>query len=147
MYFSIPRKSVQPSSQNDKLARLIEEKNGAESQVAFLNSIIVDLHEKNRELEERVRNMLVLGDTVNRHMNPAVVSLRPPRRWCDNCLVFDSHETEDCPNKPNHISNGFKSRRKLSALIDQKPSTRIYCDTCGVFDKHTTEDCTDTQTF
>lgn len=64
MYFSIPRKSVQPSSQNDKLARLIEEKNGAESQVAFLNSIIVDLHEKNRELEERVRNMLVLGDTV-----------------------------------------------------------------------------------
>ncbi|THD27940.1 hypothetical protein D915_001073 [Fasciola hepatica] len=138
---------VQPSSPNDQLSRLLEEKNGAESQVAFLNSIIVDLHEKNKELEDRVRSMLFLEDSVSRQVNPAVVNSRPPRRWCDHCLVFDSHETEDCPNKPDHVENGFKPRRKLSALVSQQPSSRIYCDICGVFDKHTTENCTDAQTF
>ncbi|KAG5450353.1 CAP-GLY domain-containing linker protein 1 [Clonorchis sinensis] len=51
------------SVSNDELRRLIGEKTSAESQVSFLNSIIVDLHKKNAELEERVRSMLLVLDT------------------------------------------------------------------------------------
>ncbi|VDP69841.1 unnamed protein product [Echinostoma caproni] len=139
--------SRQFTGSNDQVSRLMEEKAGAESQVAFLNSIIVDLHEKNRELEERVRDMLMVDNISRPQAHPPVANPRPPRRWCDNCLVFDSHETEHCPNKLEHNGNGFKPRKKLSALVGQQPSDRIYCDICGVFDSHTTENCTDTQTF
>ncbi|KAH8871857.1 CAP-Gly domain-containing linker protein 3 [Schistosoma japonicum] len=50
-----------PSVPSD-INRLIEEKASTESQVNFLNSIIVDLHAKNAELESRVRAMLVGTD-------------------------------------------------------------------------------------
>ncbi|KAA3681339.1 uncharacterized protein DEA37_0003437 [Paragonimus westermani] len=47
------------SATGDQLSSLMDEKASADSQIAFLNSIIVDLHKKNAELEERVRSMLV----------------------------------------------------------------------------------------
>ncbi|CAL8106712.1 unnamed protein product [Calicophoron daubneyi] len=121
------------------------DKSSADSHIAFLNSIIVDLHKKNEELEERVRAMLlgVDGD------HPLPVQ-RPPRKWCDNCLVFDSHETEHCP-KTNGLENGnrpIRRPKRLSATGAMQPNvTRLYCDICGVFDSHSTENCTSTETF
>nr|CAH8854581.1 unnamed protein product [Trichobilharzia regenti] len=54
----------QASQESEKVDvnRLLEEKASSEAQVNFLNSIIVDLHAKNAELESRVRAMLVGAD-------------------------------------------------------------------------------------
>ncbi|CAH8559458.1 unnamed protein product [Heterobilharzia americana] len=105
-------KSSQDSEQVD-VNGLLEEKASTESQVAFLNSIIVDLHAKNAELESRVRAMLVgtdeqLDSPSNRRAKSRG-TLPPPRLWCDNCLVFDNHDTNDCRQLTtnNHNNNNI----------------------------------------
>ncbi|CAH8524144.1 unnamed protein product [Schistosoma turkestanicum] len=154
-----------------------EEKASTESQINFLNSIVVDLHAKNTELESRIRAMLVGTDEQSdlhsgKHMKPR--NLPPPRLWCDNCLVFDSHDTKDCCTQTNethhqhHNSNNngliknattipdemmprkssLKNFHKISKFNSSVTTTnRLYCDNCGIFDDHLTENCTDTQTF
>ncbi|KAF7262008.1 hypothetical protein EG68_00974 [Paragonimus skrjabini miyazakii] len=136
------------SAAGDQLSRRMDEKAGADSQVAFLNSIIVDLHKKNAELEERVRSMLVGSDGNPGRRSATAPVHRPPRRWCDNCLVFDSHETENCPVGQETItSNGFKQPKRRISRQKREPSERLYCDVCEVFDKHSTENCTNTETY
>ncbi|CAH8856353.1 unnamed protein product [Trichobilharzia szidati] len=169
----------QASQESEKVDvnRLLEEKASSEAQINFLNSIIVDLHAKNAELESRVRAMLVGADEhLDSHSNKRTKP--PPRLWCDNCLVFDSHDTKDCPqtttttvnnknyNNGTHINNGVinnNTNNNPPSSIDDTPhrrpsktyhkhrisstTHRIYCDNCGVFDDHITENCTDAQTF
>lgn len=61
LFFPLFFNTANQCGQSD-INRLIEEKASTESQVNFLNSIIVDLHAKNAELESRVRAMLVGTD-------------------------------------------------------------------------------------
>lgn len=105
--------------------------------------------------------------------NKHIKSRNPPlptRLWCDNCLVFDSHDTKDCSqaNGNNHshqhyTTNGviknsinhdeiprkssLKNFHKISKQNSSVTTNRLYCDNCGIFDDHVTENCTDTQTF
>ncbi|CAH8593064.1 unnamed protein product [Schistosoma rodhaini] len=171
-----PNSSTELTNQygQSDINRLIEEKASTESQVNFLNSIIVDLHAKNAELESRVRAMLVGTDEqLNLLSNKHIKSRNPPlptRLWCDNCLVFDSHDTKDCSqangNNPSHqhySTNGviknsinhdeiprkssLKNFHKICKQNSSVTTNRLYCDNCGIFDDHVTENCTDTQTF
>ncbi|KAH9583021.1 CAP-GLY domain-containing linker protein 1, variant 2 [Schistosoma haematobium] len=171
-----PNSSTELTNQcgQSDINRLIEEKASTESQVNFLNSIIVDLHAKNAELESRVRAMLVGTDEqLDLLSNKHIKSRNPPptRLWCDNCLVFDSHDTKDCSqtNGNNHphqhyTTNGMIKNSIIHDEIPRKSSlknfhkiskqnssvttiNRLYCDNCGIFDDHITENCTDTQTF
>ncbi|VDO10296.1 unnamed protein product [Rodentolepis nana] len=192
-----------------------------DSQVNFLNSIIVDLHAKNSELEQRLRSAIsnpgvdrtsVLGQRGTRvqivkslhptykfelwHTLPTFLCHVPIvrsdntgapsllllftcllslvekyttcmgtggkgsgdqptekknkkasetrlRSWCDNCEVFDLHDTEQCPQ------GGVNSTERRGVLQPKlaknvTPSVnRLYCDNCGVFDSHTTNECTE----
>lgn len=145
-------KSSNPTSDLDEdgdpaVARLQEEKEMAEGQVNFLNSVIVDLQHKNDELRARLE-AIENGFTLNGNMDHDLSDLDlepgshgpPPRLFCDICDVFDLHDTEDCP---------------LQASSDSPPPSqhhgtrgeeRAYCDTCEMFG-HWTENCDDEQTY
>eukprot|EP00057_Strongylocentrotus_purpuratus_P028202 XP_011682676.1 PREDICTED: CAP-Gly domain-containing linker protein 1 isoform X6 [Strongylocentrotus purpuratus] len=142
-----------PSSQIDvdmdgdpAIAKIQEDKEMAEGQVTFLNSVIVDLQRKNDELRARLEAMetsYMNGDHDDIGFDVDMDSSThgpPPRLFCDICDVFDLHETEDCP---------------LQASSDSPPATqyhgtrtevRPYCDICEVFG-HWTENCDDEQTY
>ncbi|KAM7539948.1 hypothetical protein Aperf_G00000024343 [Anoplocephala perfoliata] len=120
-----------------------------DSQVNFLNSIIVDLHAKNAELEQRLRAAISgSGDKTRSSGQPAEKKTKKApttkmRSWCDICEVFDRHDTEQCPEG----GSGFNSRRgavqpKLAKNVTISDD-RLYCDNCGVFDSHTTAECTE----
>ncbi|XP_025828958.1 uncharacterized protein LOC108744493 isoform X5 [Agrilus planipennis] len=131
---------------NDDRDQLIEEKKLAESQIDFLNSIIVDMQKKNAEQKAKIE-ILETGyspaaaDELNLMGLPQ--HKRPPRAYCDICEEFDLHETEDCPLQAteNHPSIDRKiSPRKAP------PPPRPYCEICEIFG-HCTEDCKDDQTY
>ncbi|VDD76216.1 unnamed protein product [Mesocestoides corti] len=119
-----------------------------DSQLNFLNSIIVDLHAKNAELEQQLRSALEnhsRGD-ANEKTKPLQkakekhTSSSKLRFWCDNCEVFDLHDTEQCPNEPQFSRSNVVHRLARNVV----PSTdRKYCDNCGIFDLHNTEECTE----
>lgn len=77
----------------------------------------------------------------------------PPRLWCDNCLVFDSHDTEQCPSQqqqresPAPVRKMSLNHRKLVTYSTYENVDRLYCDHCGVFDSHDTAACADPQTY
>ncbi|KAJ8918792.1 hypothetical protein NQ315_011076 [Exocentrus adspersus] len=139
------------ASSNSKIdyKQLIEEKLFAESQVAFLNSIIVDMQKKNEEQKARIE-ILEMGYNSSAADELAALGFRPdkkqpaPRMYCDICEEFDLHETEDCPtqgdDEPPPVNPDFGKEPK------QKPPPRSYCELCGVFG-HATEDCTEDQEF
>lgn len=132
----------------DLLEAVEAEKESAEAQVDFLNSVIVDLQRKTEEQEKRIE-LLMMGDIPNRNGTmfdisdddePARTGIKQ-RLFCDICDVFDQHDTDDCPTQ----SSG--------ALDDQgtqyhgnRNEDRPYCDICEVFG-HWTQECDDEETF
>lgn len=74
------------------------------------------------------------------------------RFWCDNCEVFDLHDTEQCPHevvrRSNSNGHGAVKQYKLASQVGPS-GDRVYCDNCGVFDLHSTDACTEDpmQTF
>ncbi|XP_053328511.1 CAP-Gly domain-containing linker protein 1 isoform X9 [Spea bombifrons] len=127
-----------------------EEKASLESQVDFLNSVIVDLQKKNDDLKLKLEKMIeasLNGNTVEEMDNhDSLNGTRakkkvPPRLFCDICDCFDLHDTEDCPTQtqlpdsPPH--SNFHGNRK-----EERP----YCDICEVFG-HWTSSCNDDETF
>uniref|UniRef100_A0A1A7W9X1 CAP-GLY domain containing linker protein 1a n=1 Tax=Iconisemion striatum TaxID=60296 RepID=A0A1A7W9X1_9TELE len=142
--------NINKSSGDAILDQMREDKETAESQVEFLNSVIVDLKRKNEELKDKLEKMAAaalngnnpdeLDNDESYDQQPAKKRL-PPRLFCDICDCFDLHDTEDCPTQaqlpdsPLHTTyHGNKS--------DERP----YCDTCEVFG-HWTDFCNDDQTF
>ncbi|OQR78135.1 hypothetical protein BIW11_00355 [Tropilaelaps mercedesae] len=119
-----------------------------DSQIDFLNSIIVDMQRKNDEYRARIKIMEATGLAGTKASNsgptnnekgqsPAKSILRAPRVFCDICGIFDTHDTENCPRQTsdsiemsNHSRHGgFKGM-----------SSRPYCDNCETFG-HTEDEC------
>ncbi|XP_029921465.1 CAP-Gly domain-containing linker protein 1 isoform X2 [Myripristis murdjan] len=135
------------SSGDAALDQLREEKEFAEGQINFLNSVIVDLQRKNEELKIKLKKMALaefngndetdgLGEGVSKREKKA-----PPRLFCDICDCFDLHDTEDCPTQaqsPDSVPH--------STYHGNPADERPYCDICEAFG-HATESCNDDQTF
>ncbi|XP_016362549.1 CAP-Gly domain-containing linker protein 1-like isoform X2 [Sinocyclocheilus anshuiensis] len=125
--------------------QLREEKEFAEGQINFLNSVIVDLQRKNEELKVKLKKMALTEFNGNdEHDGLGEVNKKkkaPPRVFCDICDCFDLHDTEDCPTQtqspdspPHTTYHGSRS------------GERPYCDICEAFG-HWTDSCNDDQTF
>uniref|UniRef100_A0A672YGY7 CAP-GLY domain containing linker protein 1a n=1 Tax=Sphaeramia orbicularis TaxID=375764 RepID=A0A672YGY7_9TELE len=141
---------INKSSGDAVLDQLLEDKETAESQIDFLNSVIVDLQRKNEELKDKLEKMAAAAlngnnaselDNYDSLDKEPVKKKPPPRLFCDICDCFDLHDTEDCPTQmqmpdspPHTTYHGNKG--------DERP----YCDICEVFG-HWTESCNDDQTF
>ncbi|KAM4576946.1 CAP-Gly domain-containing linker protein 1 isoform 4-T4 [Odontesthes bonariensis] len=144
------RDGIDESSGDVILDQMREDKETAESQIEFLNSVIVDLQRKNKELKDKLETMAASAlngnnpselDNYDDHDKQPVKKKLPPRVFCDICDCFDLHDTEDCPTQmqmpdspPHTTYHGNKS--------DERP----YCDICEAFG-HWTESCNDDQTF
>ncbi|KAM9516973.1 CAP-Gly domain-containing linker protein 1-like isoform 2-T2 [Salvelinus alpinus] len=136
-----------PSSGDAVLDQLREEKEFAEGQINFLNSVIVDLQRKNEELKVKLKKMVLAEFNGNdgpdglEECGSKKDKKAPPRLFCDICDCFDLHDTEDCPTQaqsPDSVPHSsFKGKP-----ADQRP----YCDICEAFG-HSTESCQDDQTF
>ncbi|XP_010875682.2 CAP-Gly domain-containing linker protein 1 isoform X2 [Esox lucius] len=136
-----------PSSSDAALDQLREEKEFAEGQINFLNSVIVDLQRKNEELKVKLKKMALAEFNGNDGTDGLEEGgckkgrKAPPRLFCDICDCFDLHDTEDCPTQaqsPDSVPHSsFKGKP-----ADQRP----YCDICEAFG-HSTESCQDDQTF
>ncbi|XP_068560112.1 CAP-Gly domain-containing linker protein 1 isoform X4 [Cebidichthys violaceus] len=129
--------------------KLREAKEDSESQIEFLNSVIIDLQRKNEELKDKLETMAAAAlngnnpselDNYGRDKEPPKKKL-PPRLFCDICDCFDLHDTEDCPTQMQ-----MPDSPPHSTYHGSKGEERPYCNTCEVFD-HWTESCTDDQTF
>ncbi|KAK6322681.1 hypothetical protein J4Q44_G00074730 [Coregonus suidteri] len=136
-----------PSSGDTALDQLREEKEFAEGQINFLNSVIVDLQRKNEELKVKLKKMALAEFNGNdgtdglEEGGSKKDKKAPPRLFCDICDCFDLHDTEDCPTQaqsPDSVPHSsFKGKP-----ADQRP----YCDICEAFG-HSTESCQEDQTF
>ncbi|KAF7644789.1 hypothetical protein LDENG_00215690 [Lucifuga dentata] len=129
------------------LERLREEKEFAEGQINFLNSVIVDLQRKNEELKVKLKKLALaefngndekdgFEDGASKREKKAT-----PRLFCDICDCFDLHDMEDCPTQaqsPDAVPHSAHRGR----AADQRP----YCDICEAFG-HATESCNDDETF
>ncbi|XP_064863587.1 CAP-Gly domain-containing linker protein 1-like isoform X3 [Oncorhynchus nerka] len=135
-----------PSSGDTALDQLREEKEFAEGQINFLNSVIVDLQRKNEELKVKLKKMALAefngnDGTDGLEEGGSKDKKAPPRLFCDICDCFDLHDTEDCPTQaqsPDSVPHSsFKGKP-----ADQRP----YCDICEAFG-HSIESCQEDQTF
>ncbi|XP_061656531.1 CAP-Gly domain-containing linker protein 1 isoform X2 [Syngnathoides biaculeatus] len=129
------------------LEKLKEEKEFAEGQINFLNSVIVDLQRKNEELKVKLKKLALtdfIGNDGAEGAEPAESKRdkkAPPRPFCDICDRFDLHDTEDCPTQaqsPDAVPH--------SSYRGHRDDERPYCEVCEVFG-HATESCNDDRTF
>ncbi|XP_023816213.1 CAP-Gly domain-containing linker protein 1 isoform X2 [Oryzias latipes] len=129
------------------LQQLREEKEFAEGQINFLNSVIVDLQRKNEELKIKLKKLALAefnGNDGNDGLSEGVPKREKkatPRLFCDICDCFDLHDTEDCPTQaqsPDSVPH--------STYRGNPANERPYCDICEAFG-HATESCNDDQTF
>ncbi|XP_057177253.1 CAP-Gly domain-containing linker protein 1 isoform X2 [Triplophysa rosa] len=127
------------------MEQLRGEKEFAEGQINFLNSVIVDLQRKNEELNVKLKKMALTefnGNDENDGLGDVKKKKKaPPRVFCDICDCFDLHDTEDCPTQtqspdspPHTTYHGCRG------------GERPYCDTCEAFG-HWKDSCNDDQTF
>lgn len=142
--------TVNKSSGDAILDQLKEDKETAESQIEFLNSVIIDLQRKNGELKDKLETMAAAAlngnnpselDNYESHGKEPVKKKPPPRLFCDICDCFDLHDTEDCPTQMQ-----MPDSPPHTTYHGSKGEERPYCDICEVFG-HWTESCNDDQTF
>uniref|UniRef100_A0A8C2X9S7 CAP-Gly domain containing linker protein 1 n=1 Tax=Cyclopterus lumpus TaxID=8103 RepID=A0A8C2X9S7_CYCLU len=138
------------SSGDAVLDQLREAKETSESQIEFLNSVIVDLQRKNKELKEKLEIMAAAAlngnnpsglENYDRHDKEPPKKKLPPRLFCDICDCFDLHDTEDCPTQMQ-----MPDSPPHTTYHGSKGEDRPYCGICEVFG-HWTESCNDDQTF
>ncbi|XP_018552512.1 CAP-Gly domain-containing linker protein 1 isoform X3 [Lates calcarifer] len=136
-----------PRSGDAALEQLREEKEFAEGQINFLNSVIVDLQRKNEELKIKLKKLALAEFNGNDGTDgfDEGVSKREkkatPRLFCDICDCFDLHDTEDCPTQAQS-PDSVPHTTYHGNPADERP----YCDICEAFG-HATESCNDDQTF
>ncbi|XP_060765448.1 CAP-Gly domain-containing linker protein 1-like isoform X2 [Neoarius graeffei] len=133
------------SSDAAAISQLREEKEFAEGQINFLNSVIVDLQRKNEELKVKLKKM-VLAEFTGNDENNGLGDVKkkkkaPPRVFCDICDCFDLHDTEDCPTQTQSPDSPPHSTHH-----GNRRGERPYCDICEAFG-HWTDSCNDDQTF
>ncbi|XP_028828644.1 CAP-Gly domain-containing linker protein 1 isoform X2 [Denticeps clupeoides] len=131
------------SSGDAALEQLREEKEFAEGQINFLNSVIVDLQRKNEELKAKLQKMVVTEFNGNEENETKRRSKKkmPPRVFCDICDCFDLHDTEDCPTQ-TQLPDSPPHTTYHGSRGDERP----YCNICETFG-HWTNSCNDDQTF
>ncbi|XP_070572667.1 CAP-Gly domain-containing linker protein 1-like isoform X9 [Ptychodera flava] len=125
------------------IAQLKEEKDLAEGQVNFLNSVIVDLQRKNEELQARIDAIEESGINGTDEFDDfeyAGHRMLAPRLFCDICDMFDLHDTDDCPKQA--MSDSPPGSQYHGDRLEERP----YCETCEVFG-HWTDECDDEQTY
>ncbi|XP_026211451.1 CAP-Gly domain-containing linker protein 1 isoform X2 [Anabas testudineus] len=139
---------LEPTPSGDAaLEQLREEKEFAEGQINFLNSVIVDLQRKNEELKIKLKKLALAEFNGNDGTDgfDEGVSKREkkptPRLFCDICDSFDLHDTEDCPTQAQS-PDSVPHTTYHGNPADERP----YCDICEAFG-HATESCNDDQTF
>ncbi|CAJ1068185.1 CAP-Gly domain-containing linker protein 1 isoform X5 [Xyrichtys novacula] len=144
--------TITQSSGDAVLDQLREDKETAESQVCidFLNSVIVDLQRKNKDLSDKLEKMAAAAlngnspsemDNYDNHDKESGKKKLPPRLFCDICDCFDLHDTEDCPTQTQ-----MSDSPPHTTYHGTKGEERPYCDICEVFG-HWTDTCNDDQTF
>lgn len=122
-----------------------EDREAYESQIGFLNSVIVDMQKKNDDLKARIHVLEEIGlsefdDSSLRPVNGSLA--RAPRLFCDICDMFDKHDTEDCPmqkSSPDDYANHSRHN-------GQRHVERAYCTNCEVFG-HKTHECAYNESF
>ncbi|KAI1279524.1 CAP-Gly domain-containing linker protein 1 [Halotydeus destructor] len=129
-----------------------EDREQYESQIEFLNSVIVDMQKKNDELRSKVQVLEEMGD-MSAEFNEATENIlksarnglgrRAPRLFCDICDTFDLHDTEDCPRQSGQMLEDTNGHSQHNG---GRVSDRSYCASCEVFG-HWTRDCDDNQSF
>ncbi|MCI4388093.1 hypothetical protein PGIGA_G00081550 [Pangasianodon gigas] len=133
------------SSGDAAISQLREEKEFAEGQINFLNSVIVDLQRKNEDLKVKLKKMALAEFNGNDENNGSGEVKKkkkaPPRVFCDICDCFDLHDTEDCPTQMQSPDSPPHSTHHGS-----RGGERPYCDICEAFG-HWTDSCNDDQTF
>ncbi|XP_046389989.1 CAP-Gly domain-containing linker protein 1 isoform X4 [Ischnura elegans] len=150
---AVAQSKANANNEDSTYQNLMAEKEMAQGQIDFLNSVIVDMQRKNDDLKARVE-ILEIGitpaDADELNLNGIKPRMVAPRLFCDICDVFDLHDTEDCPRQASDsppplikhhravTPDGSKSKR----IVPDRP----YCDTCEVFG-HDTADCEDGETF
>uniref|UniRef100_A0A673YHD7 CAP-Gly domain containing linker protein 1 n=1 Tax=Salmo trutta TaxID=8032 RepID=A0A673YHD7_SALTR len=143
--------TVTSSSGDAALDQLRENKETAESQIEFLNSVIVDLQKKNEELKGKLEKMAEAAlngnnaselDNYDGGFNKGPSKKKvPPRLFCDICDCFDLHDTEECPTQMQ-----MPDSPPHTTYHGSKDEERAYCDICEAFG-HWTDSCNDDQTF
>ncbi|XP_069071048.1 CAP-Gly domain-containing linker protein 1 isoform X10 [Pleurodeles waltl] len=128
-------------------SQLQEEKSSVDSQIDFLNSVIVDLQQKNDDLKkklEAIAEASLNGNDVDNYdsLNGTQTKKKPPPRlFCDICDCFDLHDTEDCPTQTQTPDSP-----PHTAYHGSRNDERPYCDICEVFG-HWASNCNDDETF
>lgn len=119
-----------------------EERESLLSQVDFLNSIIVDMKQKNEELTRQLEAQTTCWEENDVNLNETRTAIAP-RLFCDICDTFDLHETCDCPKQESYVEEEVPQlRRAGSRPIEERP----YCNNCEMFG-HWTLDCVEPDTF
>ncbi|KAJ8287124.1 hypothetical protein GJAV_G00047920 [Gymnothorax javanicus] len=134
------------SAGDTTLDQLREEKEFAEGQIDFLNSVIVDLQRKNQELKTKLKKLAEAsfnGSADGEMEGHGSLTKRKsaPRLFCDICDCFDLHDTEDCPTQTQSPDTP-----PHTAYHGSRGDERPYCDICEAFG-HWTDSCNDDQTF
>ncbi|XP_068767829.1 CAP-Gly domain-containing linker protein 1 isoform X7 [Struthio camelus] len=135
------------SSSGDTATNLLQDESAKESQIDFLNSVIVDLQRKNEELKLKVQTMCEAAlngneeELINYDSEEESQSKKKPRLFCDICDCFDLHDTEDCPTQAQ-----MSEDPPHSTYHGSRKEERPYCDICEVFG-HWTTNCNDDETF
>nr|XP_033323321.1 CAP-Gly domain-containing linker protein 1 isoform X7 [Megalopta genalis] len=131
--------------QDIDILKLKEENETAQTQINFLNSVIVDMQRKNDILKCKVE-VLEMGVPANEAddytQNTLEKRMATPRMFCDICDQFDLHETEDCPRQ----AQDFLETEKVAKSPKKVSAERPYCENCEMFG-HDTRDCDDAETF
>ncbi|XP_058435805.1 CAP-Gly domain-containing linker protein 1 isoform X1 [Marmota monax] len=125
-----------------------EDERAQESQIDFLNSVIVDLQRKNQDLKMKVEMMSEAalngnGDDLNTYDSDdqEKQTKKKPRLFCDICDCFDLHDTEDCPTQAQMSEDPPHSTHHGS-----RSEERPYCEICEMFG-HWATNCNDDETF
>ncbi|KAK2102818.1 CAP-GLY domain-containing linker protein 1 [Saguinus oedipus] len=125
-----------------------EDERAQESQIDFLNSVIVDLQRKNQDLKMKVEMMSEAalngnGEDLNNYDSDdqEKQSKKKPRLFCDICDCFDLHDTEDCPTQAQMSEDPPHSTHHGS-----RSEERPYCEICEMFG-HWATNCNDDETF
>ncbi|XP_072443534.1 CAP-Gly domain-containing linker protein 1 isoform X10 [Chiloscyllium punctatum] len=142
--------NVTSSSGEPVIEKQSEGNDSAESQIDFLNSVIVDLQRKNEELKTKLAQIaeasLNGNDATDENnfgsLNETQTKKKPPPRlFCDICDCFDLHDTEDCPTQAQ-----MSEFPQHTTYHGNRNEERPYCDICEVFG-HWTNNCNDDETF
>uniref|UniRef100_A0A8C6YFI9 CAP-Gly domain containing linker protein 1 n=1 Tax=Naja naja TaxID=35670 RepID=A0A8C6YFI9_NAJNA len=124
-----------------------EEAQESQQMIDFLNSVIVDLQDKNAELKSKLNKMseaALNGDeeeVINYDSEEDNQVKRKPRLFCDICDCFDLHDTEDCPTQAQ-----APEEPPHSTYHGSRKEERPYCTICEMFG-HWTANCNDDETF